>query len=230
MTEEVPFDSSDEKITREKYIDPALKKRGWIQKYVKSEVNSVKSDFTNKRLVFYDGHPEKGVDRFIDYLLLDEDYSVLAIIEAKKFSKDEEKGRIQSRSYAKDIEKQTGRKIPFFLTNGKIWRFVDEDGIERKVSGPFSQEDLKRRGDNYSKKRNPCEVKINTNIVSRSKSIKIVKQLSEHFSEGHRKALVQMATGTGKTRVAMAIIDVLINANLVIQKLIRFDKGSKMIL
>jgi hypothetical protein len=45
-------------------------------------LNSVKSDFVNKKLVFYDGHPQKGVDRFIDYLLLDEDFSVLAIIEA----------------------------------------------------------------------------------------------------------------------------------------------------
>lgn len=138
MTEQEDFVSSDEKATREKYIDPALKKRGWIEKYVKLEVNSVKSDFTNKRLVFNDKHPEKGVDRFIDYLLLDEDYSVLALIEAKKFSKDEEKGRIQARSYAKDIEAQVGKKIPFFLTNGKVWRWVDEDGVERKVSGPFS--------------------------------------------------------------------------------------------
>jgi type I restriction enzyme R subunit len=225
MTEDF-FDSADEKLTRKKYIDPALEKRGWIQKYVKIEVNSVKSDFMGKRFLFYDGHPEKGVDRFIDYVLLAEDYSVLAIIESKKFSKDEEKGRIQARTYTKDIEKQTGKKIPFFLTNGKIWRFVDEDGIERKVSGPFSQEDLKRKGDNYSKRRNPCDVKINTNIVSRPRNIQIVRKLCEHFSGGHRKALVQMATGTGKTRVAMAIIDVLINANYVRNALFIADRTA----
>lgn len=145
MTEEEFFESADEKLTREKYIDPALKKRDWLTKYVKIEVNSVKSDFVNKKFVFFEGHVEKGIDRFIDYVLLDEDYSVLVIIEAKKFSKNEEKGRIQARTYAKDIEKQTNKKLPFFLTNGKVWRFVDEDGIERKVSGPFNQEDLKRR-------------------------------------------------------------------------------------
>lgn len=226
MIEEERLDSADEKLTRQKYIDPALKKRGWIEKYVKVEVNCVKSDFVNKRLVFYDGHPEKGVDRFIDYLLLDEDFSVLGIIEAKKFSKDEEKGRIQARTYAKDIEQQMGRRVPFFLTNGKVWRFVDEDGIERKVSGPFSQQDLKRRVDNYSKRRNPCEVKINSSIVSRARSVQIVRQLSEHFAQGHRKALVQMATGTGKTRVAMAIIDVLINANYVRNALFIADRTA----
>lgn len=67
----------------------------------------MKSDFVNKNFVLYDGHPEKGVDRFIDYVLLDEDNSVLAVIEAKKFSKDEDSGRIQARTYAKDIEEQS---------------------------------------------------------------------------------------------------------------------------
>jgi len=220
------LDSIDEKRTREKYIDPELKKRKWLKKYIKEEINSVKSDFVNKKLVFYDGHPEKGIDRFIDYMLLDEDFSVLAIIEAKRFSIEEEKGRVQARTYAKDIEKQTNRKVPIFLTNGKIWRFIDEDGIERKVSGPFSQEDLRRRGDLYSKRRNPSDVKIDSRIVDRPKSIRIVRELSEHFSDGHRKALVHMATGTGKTRVAMAIIDILINANYVRNALFIADRTA----
>lgn len=187
--------SMSEKWTREKTIDPELLRRNWLQKYVKVEVNSVKSDFVNKNYVVYDGSPQKGVDRFIDYVLLGEDFSVLAIIEAKAFSKDEEKGRIQARTYAADIAKQIGRKIPIFLTNGKVWRLIDEDGIERKVSGPFSQEDLKRRGDMYSKKRNPSEVKIDSRIVDRSKNKLMVQKLSEHFAEGHRKALVQVQPG-----------------------------------
>ena len=201
--------------TRKKYIDPLLEKRGWLKKYIKEEVNSVKSDFNNKNFVYFDGNPEKNVDRFIDYVLLDEDNSVLAIIEAKRFSKEEKKGRIQARTYSKDIESQVNRKIPIFLTNGRIWRYFDEDEIERKVSGPFSQEDLKRRKELYKKKRDPKDVKINSNIVDRSRSVQIVRKLSEYFSGGHKKALVQMATGTGKTRVAMATIDLLINANIV---------------
>jgi len=201
--------------TRKKYIDPELEKRGWLKKYIKEEINSVKSDFVNKNFVFFDGHIERGVDRFIDYVLLDENNNVLAIIEAKRFSKDEEKGRIQARTYSKDIEKQVGYKIPIFLTNGEVWRFIDEDGIERKVSGPFSQEDLRRRGDLHRKRRDLTKVKIDSRIVDRLRSVQIVLKLSEHFSEGHRKALVHMATGTGKTRVAMAVIKLLINANMV---------------
>ncbi|PKL71648.1 MAG: restriction endonuclease subunit R, partial [Methanobacteriales archaeon HGW-Methanobacteriales-2] len=175
----------------------------------------VKSDFNQKQFVLFDGNIERGVDRFADYVLLDEDYTVLTAIESKRFSIDETKGRNQARTYSKDIEAQVNRKIPVFLTNGQIWRFIDEDGVERKVSGIFSQEDLKRRNDLYSKRIDTRNVKIDPRIVDRHRSLEIVRKLSEHFSEGHRKALIQMATGTGKTRVAMALIKLLINANMV---------------
>jgi len=205
-----------ENETRKKLINPVLDKMGWISKYVKQEVNSVKSDFNQKQFVLFNvGIVEKGVDRYIDYVLLDEDFTVLAIIESKRYSLDEEKGRIQARTYSKDIEKQVNRKIPIFLTNGTTWSFIDEDGIERKVSGPFSQEDLKRRSDLHSQRRDPRDVNISPRIIDRPKNFQIVRVLSEHFSQGHRKALTQMATGTGKTRVSMAIIDLLINANII---------------
>ncbi len=206
--------SINENQTRKELIDPVLSKMGWLKKYIKEEVNSVKSDFKLKHFVPFDVNTiEKG--RFIDYVLLDEDYTVLAIIESKRFSLDEEKGRIQARTYSKDIEMQVNRKIPIFLTNGTTWRFIDEDGIERKVSGPFTQEDLKRRSDLYDQKRDPRNVNIDPHIIDRPRNFQIVRVLSEHFSQGHRKALVQMATGTGKTRVAMAVIKLLINANMI---------------
>ncbi|MDP3065966.1 MAG: DEAD/DEAH box helicase family protein, partial [Methanobacteriaceae archaeon] len=212
-TDDVSFLS--ESRTRKKYIDPVLKKQGWPDKYIKEEVNSVKSDFKNKRFIFFDGKVERGVDRFIDYLLLDWDNTPLAIIEAKRFSKNADTGRIQARSYAKDIEKQILRKIPIFLTNGDYWLFIDEYGVERKVSGPFSQEDLKRRRDLYQNRKDPTSININTRIVDRPRSVQIVRKLSEHFSECHRTALIEMTTGTGKTRVAMALIDLLIKSNVV---------------
>lgn len=204
----------NERRTRKEHIDPALKKVSWRWEYVKEEVNSVKSDFLNHKLVFFDGNPQSG-ERFIDYLLLDQDYTVLALIEAKRFSKNPENGRIQARTYSKDIESQIGFKVPIFLTNGHEWRYIDEDGIERKISGPFSQEDLKRRRDLYQRRKDPTIIGVNPRIVDRPRNVKIVKELSEHFSKGYRSALVEMATGTGKTRVAMAIIDILIKANMV---------------
>lgn len=212
--------------TRKKIIDPELEKKGWIKKYIKEEVNTVKSNFGKKDYVVYSGTIERGKDRFADYVLLNEDFSVLAIIESKRFSKDETSGRIQARTYAKDIENQINKKIPIFLTNGVVWRFIDEDGIERKISGPFSQDDLKRRADLFKSKRNPLEVNIDSRIVNRSKSVYIVRKLSEHFFHGHRTALVQMATGTGKTRVAMALINLLISSNYIRNVLFIADRIS----
>ncbi len=86
----------NEKETR-KLIDKQLEKADWIEHYIKEEVNSVKSDFKKKDYRFKEEGIEKGVDRFIDYLLLAQDNSPLAIIEAKAFSKDPKKGRIQAR-------------------------------------------------------------------------------------------------------------------------------------
>ena len=218
-------DVKSEHKTRKELIDPEIKKRGWLKKYIKEELNSVKSDFIKKDYLLYDGKPQKG-DRYVDYVLLDEDNSVLAIIESKRFSEDEEKGRVQARTYVNDIEIQINRKIPIFLTNGKVWRLIDEDGVERKISGPFSQDDLKRRNDNFMKYRDPQNVKIDSRIIDRPRSIQIVRELSEHFSKGHRKALVHMATGTGKTRVAMAITKILINANMVRNVLFIADRTA----
>ena len=70
------------------------------------------------------------------------------------------------------------------------------------------------------------DVNVNSRIVDRPKSHQTVRKLSEHFSQGHRKALVQMATGIGKTRVAMAIIDLLINANMVRNVLFIADRTT----
>lgn len=71
--------------TRKEIIDPQLSKVGWLPKYIKEEVNSVKSDFKNKNFIYFNSQIERNVDKFIDYVLLDEDNSVLTIIEAKRF-------------------------------------------------------------------------------------------------------------------------------------------------
>jgi type I restriction enzyme, R subunit len=199
-----------EKYTRT-FIDKQLSKEGWIKKYIKDEVNSVLSNFKEKDYVLTKGSGDKS-GRFIDYLLLAEDNSPLAFIEAKKFSVSEDKGRSQARTYHGDIYSQTGEAIPYFLTNGDKWLLIDQDGIERQVSKPFSQSDLMRRRELYLNRKDPTKLNIGK-IVDRPRSILIVKQILEHFQNGHRKALISMATGTGKTRVAMAIIDTLMRAS-----------------
>lgn len=204
----------NEDRTRLELIDPALEK-WWSKDYILHEVNTIKSDFKNKYYVLDDGTHTKG-DKFIDYLLLTHDKSPLAIIEAKRFSKDPDAGRIQARTYAKDIEVQVSYPIPIFLTNGLDWLFIDHEGREREVQGgPFSQADLWRQLRLHLEKKNIIDYGVNSKIVDRKRSIEIVDDLNKHFSKGYRSALIQMATGTGKTRVAMAICDSLIQSRYI---------------
>jgi type I restriction enzyme, R subunit len=208
--------------TRELFIDKQLAKEGWLKKYIKDEVNSVRSNFKEKDYILSEGEGDKS-GRFIDYLLLAEDNSPLAFIEAKRFSASEDKGRVQARTYLDDIRKQTGEEIPYFLTNGNKWLLIDQDGNERHVSKPFSQSDLMRRRELYLNREDLTKVDIGK-IVDRGRSIITVKKILEHIQDGHRSALISMATGTGKTRVAMAIIDVLLRARIIRNVLFVVDR------
>jgi len=213
-----------EKETREKIIDPYLHDAGWKEEYIRREVNSVKSNFKIKQYTpFKDGEDTAG-SRFIDYVILDSDKSVLAIIEAKRFSLDAEKGSIQATTYQKDIQEQIDVAVPIFLTNGRKWYFKEEGYPRREVSGPFSQADLHKRMRLAKERQKLSNIEINTKIVDRSKNIEIVKQILNHFEQGHRKALINMATGTGKTRVSMAIIEALIRARYVQNVLFVVDR------
>ena len=106
----------DEKQTREQLIDKQLKSAGWLKSYIKEEVNSIKSNFKTKEYVLSQGKNDDS-GRFIDYLLLAEDNSPLVLVEAKKSTVSEDKGNAQARTYLRDIESQTGERMPVFLTN-----------------------------------------------------------------------------------------------------------------
>ena len=112
------------------------------------------------------------------------------------------------------------------MTNGWEWFIKERDYPLRKISGPFSQEDLQRKISLLKYKKDLSHVEINTNIIDRSKSIQIAKQILAHFNSGHRSALISMATGTGKTRVAMAIIDALVRCRWVQNVLFVVDRIS----
>lgn len=214
--------------TRKKLIDPILERVGWKIKgsYVKEEINPIKSKFNIKEYIGREAGIEKGVDHFVDYLLLDEDRSPLAIIECKKTSVSVEKGEIQARTYREDIEKQIKIKIPIFLTNGHTWYYVDDLDRRRQIKLPFSQKDSHRIVSLMQKRKDPANIKVNSRIVDRRRGVEAVKEVLAHFSRGHRAALINMATGTGKTRVGMAIIDALRKSGYVQKVLFVTDRIS----
>ncbi len=214
--------------TRKDHINPVLERVGWKVggQYVKEEINPVKSNFLTKEYIGREKGIERGVDQFMDYLLLGENKSPLAIIECKKTSVDVEKGEIQARTYREEIEKQLKIKLPIFLTNGNKWYYVDDSDRRRQVPLPFSQKDLHRIVSLMVKRKDPSQIKINPKIVDRRRGVEVAKVILEHFAQGNREALINMATGTGKTRVAMAIIDNLIKASYVQKVLFVVDRTA----
>ena len=139
----------------------------------------------------------------------------LAIIEAKRTSRDPIlTAQKQAQEYADDIKTQTGKDVFIFMSNGyEIWFWDRESYGPRLVKGFFSQSDLERLRFQGLTRENLTGFQIDRRIVDRSKNVECTKRVLEHINKGNRKALIVMATGTGKTRVAMAIIDVLLKAN-----------------
>ena len=204
--------------TRRDLIDPMLEKAGWKLKdrtKVVEEVDTKQSDFKARIYRTIDETLRNDADSaYVDYLLLDTTGAPLAVVEAKRTTRDPVLGQEQAEMYVQDIKKQTGHDLFIFLTNGyEIWFWNYPHQSIRPIKGFHSREALERiRFQNVSKK-SFLDVPINPAIVDRPYQIEAVKRVLEGIERGKRKFLVVQATGTGKTRVAMAIIDVLLRAN-----------------
>ena len=151
----------------------------------------------------------------------------MAVIEAKKTSVDPERGRHQVKLYADGLEKVHGHRPVIFYTNGfDIWIWDDAQGFPpRKLYGFYSKDSLQHLANYQRAERKPLgTLEINENIVNRLYQIEAIKRVSEHFTNKHRKALIVQATGAGKTRVAIALTDLLIRAGWVKRVLFLCDR------
>jgi len=208
----------NENQTRKLKIDVLLKEQGWdvdSRSHVIPEVDTKQSDFNACSYKTVEETLKNDLEsKYADYLLLDSLNNPLAIIEAKRTSKDPNIGQKQAEQYADDIKRQTGRDVFIFLTNGyEIWFWDRQRYPPRLVNGFYARKDLERLCFQNEQVQPDTPRGVNTDIVDRPKSIENVKRIVEHIQKGHRKALIVMATGTGKTRVAMAIIDALMQEN-----------------
>src|SRR5437016_6309545 len=204
--------------TRKGKIDVLLKEAGWDPKdrpKVVQEVDTKQSDFKARRYkTFNEIHGAPGAHAYADYVLLDKIGEPLAVLEAKKTSKDPILGQKQAEDYADDIKRQTGKDLFIFLSNGyEIWFWNKPNENPRMVKGFHSREALDRILFQNRSKKDFVDVPINKEIIDRLPNIESVKRVLEGIESGRRKFLVVQATGTGKTRVAMALIDVLLRAN-----------------
>ena len=156
-----------------------------------------------------------------DYVLCDRRGRPMAVLEAKRTSTDPITAQDQGRHYAEQLD------VPFvFLSNGEEVRFLDRetDAHAREIAGFYAQDDLERRIAVRRIRRDLSAVTIDRKIVDRDYQIECIEALSTEVSHGLRKLLVEMATGTGKTRTAAALIKRLFEAGIVTRVLFLVDR------
>ena len=189
--------------TRKQFIDLDLKIAGWDSTNIREEVE-VK------------GMPNTQEAGYVDYVLYGENGKPLAVVEAKRTSKDAKIGQQQAKLYADCLEKEYAQRPIIYYTNGKeIYMWDDVSYPERKVAGFYTQDELQLLIKRRDSKENLEHIFIANDIANRPYQLEAVKKVCESFEQKHRRALVVMATGTGKTRTAISLVDVLTSKNWV---------------
>lgn len=207
----------NEAQTRKKLIDVLLEQAGW-------EVCGSKV-VKEYKIENYKG--ENGKVGFADYVLLDKKDNAIAVVEAKKTMVDPYVGQQQAKSYADGIEAQTGIRPIIYFTNGyETHMWDDKYSAPRLVWGFYTLEDLEYEMFKHKNKRLLSSIEIDTNISGRSYQIEGIKSVYEKFEKGHRKSLVVMATGCGKTRTAISLVKGMIEANHVKRVLFLADRDE----
>lgn len=190
-----------EKETRLLYIDEMLRNAGW-----KKNRNWLEE-------VEVDGMPTQTGRGYVDYVLYEDDQVPLAIVEAKKTTEDLAKGRQQAKLYADSLERKYGRRPVIFLTNGLETTITDGEYPERRVSDIYSKRDLEKLF-NLRMLKEPLEpVHSSDRIAGRYYQKAAIKAICHVLKQKKRRALLVMATGSGKTRTAAALIDYLVRKN-----------------
>lgn len=188
--------------TRQLYINLMLKEAGW--------------DFDTNVEEEYPVHhmPTDSKEGFVDYILRGRTGKIIAVIEAKKTSVDPRVGRNQAKLYADCIEQEYGLRPVIFYTNG-FETFIWDDMMypDRRVSSIFSQDEIQLLIDRRDTRRSISKPVIQDAITNRYYQKEAIVRTCEDFEKGSRKALLVMATGSGKTRVAISLVDVLTKAD-----------------
>lgn len=209
-----PLDLSEYK-TRKLYIDAMLIDAGWKEG----------NDWLNE--VELSGMPNKSETGYADYVLYDDTHRPLAIIEAKRTCVDVSKGRQQAELYANILEKKYGRKPVIFLTNGFDTRIIDGQYPERKCATIYSKRDLEKWFNLLSMRTSLKNVTVNKDIAGRYYQEAAIKAVCDAFDQkNRRKALLVMATGSGKTRTVIALCEILLKAGWVKNILFLADRNS----
>ncbi|MGN1232911.1 MAG: DEAD/DEAH box helicase family protein [Candidatus Cryptobacteroides sp.] len=191
--------------TRKMYIDLMLKEAGWEVLDTKGSIQPFKACIE----VEVQGMPNAHETGYADYVLFGGDGLPLAVIEAKRTSVSPARGKHQAELYADCLEARYGRRPVIYYSNGFETWVIDGLGYPpRKLFGFHTADNLEwiiqQRG-----RADISDFSVKDNITDRHYQKMAIKAVCEHYNNKHRKALLVMATGTGKTRVAISLVDVL---------------------
>jgi len=198
----------NEHETRKRIIDLDLRNAGW-----NVALDDESTEDVGKEVKVTDQPTTTGVG-YVDYVLWDDDGKPLAVIEAKRTRENIEKGRQQATLYANALEKQYGQRPVIFYSNGWDIKILDDaQGYNsRGLYGYYSKDSLQYLIKQRSLKKDLNKTPIDTAVAGRLYQMETITRVCERFSDKHRKALIVQATGTGKTRVSIALAKRLLDA------------------
>ena len=195
----------NEAQTRKALIDVQIAKAGWDL----SDTNEVRSEVTAS------GVDDDWFDGITDYSLYLPNGEIIAIVEAKRQSRSPQTAREQAKLYAERIQQNQSFRPFVFLTNGvEIWFWNTEEETPREVAAFFGRDDLERLLFIKQNKLPLAKAAINIDIAGRLYQQEAIRRVSKTFEvDRKRRALLVMATGTGKTRTSMGLIELFLRTH-----------------
>ena len=219
--EVLPTDLSEAE-TRKMFIDLMLREAGWEVLETEGAVQPLKACIE----VEVHGMPNEEGIGYADYVLFGSNGLPLAVVEAKRTTASPLKGKHQAELYADCLEKQYGVRPVIYYTNGFETNIIDGLGYPpRPLFGFHTADDLERLIQKRGRK-DITDFSVKDSITDRHYQKMAIKAVCEHYNKKHRKALLVMATGTGKTRVSISLVDVLMRNDWVKNVLFLADRTS----
>ncbi len=199
--------------TRKLIIDLLLREAGWI----------IGDDASEEYPVT--GMPNETGEGFVDYVLWGDDGKPLAVVEAKRAMKDPHVGQQQAKLYADCLENMKGQRPAIFYTNGyETWLWDDTFYPAREVQGFYTKDELQLMVQRRTIREDLHGKPVKDDIVDRYYQKRVIKSMNEAFMDSQRKGLLAMATGSGKTRNVIALVELLMRCNWVKRVLFLADR------
>jgi type I restriction enzyme R subunit len=204
----------NEAETRDRYIDLLLREAGWpLDKPEDLEFR-------------VEGMPNNEGVGFVDYMLWGADGKPLGLVEAKRTRKDARVGQQQAKLYADRLEARHGQRPVIFYSNGyEHWIWDDTRYPPRQIGGFYKRNELELLVQRRTARKKLGSEAVNRKIIERPYQQRAIRAIARHFeADGERKALLVMATGSGKTRTVIALVDLLMRAGWVKRVLFLADR------